>query len=114
MDQRIRTGELTPRTLENGDQSQTQIDPSAVLPDGSRFEGVAGLREYLLRDKSQFAGALTERLMTYGLGRGVEYYDQPALRRILREARADDYRWSAVIAGIARSTPFQMRRTEQP
>jgi hypothetical protein len=89
------------------DQSQTHIDPSAVLPDGSRFEGVAGLREYLLRDKSQFAGALTERLMTYGLGRGVEYYDQPALRRILREAGTDDYRWSAVIAGIARSTPFR-------
>jgi mono/diheme cytochrome c family protein len=96
------------------DQTGTTIDSSAALPDGSRFEGIAGLREYLLRDKSQFAGALTERLMTYALGRGVEYYDQPALRRILRDAQTVDYRWSSLIAGIVGSTPFQMRRTEQP
>ncbi len=96
------------------DQSQTNIDASAALPDGSTFQGVSGLRDYLLRDPKQFAGALTERLMTYALGRGVDYYDQPALRRILHDAEASDYRWSALILGIAKSTPFQMRRSEQP
>jgi cytochrome c553 len=96
------------------DRSQTTIDPSAALPDGTTFQGVSGLREYLLRDKSLFAGALTERLMTYALGRGVEYFDQPALRRIVRDAAAGNYRWSALIAGIAKSTPFQRARTEQP
>ncbi len=96
------------------DATETAIDPTAVLPDGTRFQGVSGLREYLLRDPSQVAGALTERLMTYALGRGVEYYDQPALRRIRNEARTNGYRWSDLIGGIARSTPFQMTRTEQP
>jgi hypothetical protein len=96
------------------DATRTAIDASATLPDGSRFAGVAGLREYLLRDPSQFVGALAERLMTYALGRGVEPYDQPALRRIRTEAQARGYRWSDLIAGVARSTPFQMTRTEQP
>lgn len=96
------------------DQANVKINSSATLPDGTKFDGVSGLRDYLLRDKSQFAGALAERLMIYALGRGVEYYDQPALRRVLRDAAPDGYRWSAMITGIAKSTPFQMRRTQQP
>lgn len=86
------------------------IDASGGLPDGSEFEGVEGLQEAILARPEVFVGALTEKLLVYGLGRGVEYYDAPAVRRIIREAGEDDYRFSALIAGIARSAPFQMRR----
>ena len=61
-----------------------------------------------------FVTTVTEKLMTYALGRGVEYYDAPAIRRVVREAAADDYRWSGLVAGIVRSTPFQMRRSPAP
>jgi hypothetical protein len=66
----------------------------------------------LLSRPADFVGTVTEKLMTYALGRGVEYYDMPTIRRIVREAEAADYRWSAVILGIIESAPFQMRRTE--
>ena len=98
------------RTTEGG----KPIDPTGVLPDGTRFEGAAGLRKELLKHPEQFATAVTEKLLTYGLGRGIEYYDQPAIRKIVREAAASDYRWSSLIAGIAKSTPFQMRRSIEP
>jgi hypothetical protein len=55
---------------------------------------------------------VTSRLLTYALGRGIEYYDMPAIRRIVREAEASEYRWSSIILGIVKSTPFQMRRSE--
>ena len=55
---------------------------------------------------------MAEKLLTYALGRGVEYYDRPTLRRIVRDARANDYRWSSLVLGIVKSTPFQMRRAE--
>ncbi len=58
-----------------------------------------------------FVETFTERLLTYALGRGVEEYDHPVLRKIVREARSDDYRWSSIILGIVKSTPFQMRRS---
>ena len=88
------------------------IDASGVLPDGSAFDGPSGLRDLLLSRPADFVGTVTEKLMTYALGRGVEYYDMPTIRRIVREAEASDYRWSAVILGIIKSAPFQMRRTE--
>ena len=88
------------------------IDASGVLPDGSAFDGPTGLRDLLLSRPADFVGTVTEKLMTYALGRGVEYYDMPTIRRIVREAEADDYRWSAIIHGIIDSAPFQMRRTE--
>ena len=66
----------------------------------------------LLARPADFVGTVTEKLMTYALGRGVEYYDMPTIRRIVREAEAADYRWSAVIFGIIESAPFQMRRSE--
>jgi len=91
------------------DGADTPIDASGVLPNGSQFNGPAGLRNILLDRKQEFVAAVTERLLTYSLGRGVEYYDMPAIRRILREAKEDDYRWSSLILGIVRSTPFQMR-----
>ncbi len=91
------------------DGADTPIDASGVLPGGSQFNGPAGLRNILLDRKQEFVSAVTERLLTYALGRGVEYYDMPAIRQILREAKGDDYRWSSLILGIVRSTPFQMR-----
>ena len=86
------------------------IDSSGVLPDGTNFEGPAGLREVLLSKRDLFVETFTERLLTYALGRGVEEYDRPVLRKIAREAAADDHRWSSIILGIVKSAPFQMRR----
>ena len=87
------------------------IDASATLPDGQALNGVSGLRTYLLAHREQVAGALTEKLLTYALGRGVEYYDQPSIRKILRDAAPTNYRWSSLILGIVNSTPFQMRKS---
>ena len=66
----------------------------------------------LLGRRVEFVATVTEKLLTYALGRGVEFYDRPAIRAIVREASQDDYRWSAVVLGVARSLPFQMRRSE--
>jgi hypothetical protein len=93
-------------------ESGGPIDASGSLPDGTRFAGAAGLREALLARREQFVTTLTEKLLTYALGRGVEYYDQPAVRAIVRDASRRDYRFAtALVAGVVRSTPFQMRRT---
>jgi hypothetical protein len=83
------------------------IDSSGVLPDGTRFEGPAGLREVLLGRRELFVETFTERLLTYALGRGVEEYDRPVIRKIVRVADAP--RWSSIILGIVKSAPFQMR-----
>ena len=87
------------------------IDASATMPSGVAFEGPAGLRRVLLSRGEDFAAAVTEKLLAYALGRGLEYTDRPAVRRILRDAAADDYRWSSIVLGIVKSTPFQWRRT---
>ena len=88
------------------------IDASGGLPGGSQFTGVAGLEQGLLKRPERFVSTLTEKLVTYALGRGVEHYDAPAIRKIVREARATDYRFSSLIMGIVTSTPFQMRTSE--
>jgi hypothetical protein len=88
------------------------IDVSGSLPDGSKFEGVAGLQQALLSRPEIFVTTFSEKLLTYGLGRGVEYYDAPAIRKVVREARTKDFRFSSVIMGIVGSTPFQMRRSQ--
>ena len=95
------------RTSDGG----STIDPSGVLPDGQKFQGPAELRQLLLDKREQFIAAFVERFLTYALGRGLEYYDAPAVRKIIREAAPDDYRWSSIILGIVRSAPFQMRRS---
>ena len=87
------------------------IDASATMPSGVEFEGPAGLRRVLLSRGEEFAGAVTEKLLAYALGRGLEYTDRPAVRGILRDAAADDYRWSSIVLGIVKSTPFQWRRS---
>ena len=89
----------------------TPIDASGALPDGTTFEGSRGLVEAILRNRGAFATTLIERLMTYALGRGVEYFDAPAVRAVRDEAAAQNFRFSAIIVGIAKSVPFQMRGT---
>ena len=87
------------------------IDASGKLPDGTEFQGPAGLTQLLLtKYREDFVRTATEKLLIYALGRGVEYYDYPAIRAIDREAARDNYRMSSIILAIVRSTPFQMRR----
>jgi hypothetical protein len=93
------------RTIEEG----KPVDCSGGLPDGSKFSGVGGLEAALLKNPQVFAGTLTEKLLTFGLGRGIEYYDAPAVREVVRNAQAKDYRFSEMIVAIVKSTPFQMR-----
>jgi mono/diheme cytochrome c family protein len=88
------------------------IDASGSLPDGSQFVGVLGLRAALLSRPELFVTTLTEKLLTYGLGRGLEFYDAAAVRKIVRDARDNDYRFGSLISGIVNSTPFQMRRSQ--
>ena len=85
------------------------IDSSGVAPDGSEFDGASGLRQ-ILASRNEFLGTVTERLLTYAVGRRLEAADMPAVRRIQREAAVQDSRWSAVILAIVNSEPFQMRR----
>jgi mono/diheme cytochrome c family protein len=87
------------------------IDVSGALPGIGDVNGVAGLEEALLRHPELFATTLTEKLLTFALGRGVEYYDAPAVRKVLREAEPGGYRFSSLILGIVKSAPFQMRRS---
>jgi mono/diheme cytochrome c family protein len=106
---RWRTTSATP-----GNPVGSPIDATGKLPDGTQFNGPAGLRRIILARQDQFIHAFTERLLTYALGRGVEAYDQPVIRKISRESATADYRWSVVITNIAKSMPFQMRRSRQP
>ena len=93
-------------------EAANPIDVSGVLLDGTRLQGPVELRRVLLSHPEQFAIAFTEKFLTYALGRGVEYYDLPAIRKIVREAEPSGYRWSALTLGIVKSVPFQMRKSE--
>jgi hypothetical protein len=95
------------RTHENA----RAVDSTGATLDGAAFQGVNGLETALLARPELFAGVMTEKLMTYALGRGVEHFDQPAIRRILAAARPGNYRFSSLILGIVNSIPFQMRRS---
>ncbi|PYR32711.1 MAG: hypothetical protein DMF90_23010 [Acidobacteria bacterium] len=92
------------------DESFNAIDASGALPDGTAFSGVTDLREALARRPERFATTATEKMLTYALGRGLEYYDMPAVRKIVAQAGADGYRWQAIIVGIVKSYPFVTRR----
>jgi hypothetical protein len=85
------------------------IDASGQLVDGTRLSGVSDLREALLDRSGAFVTTAVKKLMTYALGRPVDYYDMPAVREVVREAAEDDYRFSSLLLGIVRSVPFQMR-----
>jgi hypothetical protein len=88
------------------------VDASATLPDGTKFSGAAELRSLLSSRRDDFVTTVIDKLLIYAVGRGVEYYDRPVVRRILNSTRDADYRWSSVILNIVESEPFQMRRSE--
>jgi mono/diheme cytochrome c family protein len=90
----------------------TPIDASGKLVDGTPVNGPADLRNALMRHPEQFVRTLTEKLMTYALGRSVEYYDMPTVRAIVRDAARDNYRFSSIVMGIVRSPAFQMRKAQ--
>lgn len=91
----------------------TGIDASGKLVDGTPVNGPADLRKALLRHPEQFAQTLTEKMMMYALGRSLEYYDMPAIRKIVRDSAKDNYRFSSIVLGIVNSPAFQMRRAEK-
>ena len=98
------------RTTESG----VTIDASGQLVDGTKVDGPATLRQALLKHRAEFAGTVASKLLTYGLGRGVEYFDEPAVRQIVQDSARTEYRWSSLILGIVRSVPFQMRMPQEP
>jgi hypothetical protein len=88
------------------DEGQT-IDPSGQLADGTKIDGAASLRAFVGRNSEQFVRVVAEKLLTYGLGRGVETADMPLVRSIVRDASARDYRFSTLVLGVVKSAPFQ-------
>jgi hypothetical protein len=86
------------------------INASGVLLDGTKVDGPVALRRALVVQKEQFVRAVTGKMLTYAIGRGLEYYDAPAIRGVVRAAAADDYRWSSTILALVKSAPFRMRR----
>jgi hypothetical protein len=95
----------------NKDQSGP-IDASGQLADGTKVEGPVTLRQALMKHPEQFVGTVTEKMMTYALGRGLEYYDMPVVRGIVHDAASNDYKLSSLIIDIVKSTPFQMRKSQ--
>jgi cytochrome c5 len=93
------------RTTDEG----AKIDPAGVMFNGSKIDGPVALRNILTAKPEIFASVFVEKLMTYGLGRGIQYYDMPAIRAIVRDAGRNDYKVSSIILGIVKSTPFQMK-----
>ena len=91
------------------DEFGNPIDATATMPDGRAVAGMAGLRALLLERPGQFAGTVTEKLLSYALGRGLAHADKPTVRAVVRDAAAADYRWSALIVGIAKSPAFLKR-----
>ncbi|HEY4365033.1 MAG TPA: DUF1592 domain-containing protein [Bryobacteraceae bacterium] len=97
------------RTREPGGK----IDSSGTLADGTPVNGPVALRKALLSHPDQFAGVMAEKMLTYGLGRGLEYYDMPAVRKVAEDAARGGYKFSALVMGIVNSTPFQMKRAQE-
>jgi hypothetical protein len=96
------------RTRDGGTRG-TPVDASGQLVDGTKVDGVVALRGALMREPDIFVSTVTEKLLTYALGRGLTAADMPAVRTIVRDAQRDGYRFSSIVLGIIRSVPFQMR-----
>jgi hypothetical protein len=94
----------------SADYNGKKIDASGVLPDGTKYDGLSQFQDALAANQTQFVSAFAEKLLIYALGRGLEHYDMPALRAIVRDSAAADYRASAVVLALVKSVPFQMRR----
>ena len=89
---------------------ESEIDAGGQFPDGTAFDGITGLKGILANQKTQFARSFTEKMMTYALGRGIEYYDQPTVENIIRQLETQNYRFSVLITEIVKSDPFRLRR----
>jgi hypothetical protein len=94
------------------DESGRPVDATGTLVSGATVDGLAGLRRFLLQRPDRFPATLTEKLLAYALGRRLEYYDRPAVRKIVRDAAADNYRWSSLVLGIVKSPAFLMRASQ--
>jgi hypothetical protein len=92
------------RTIADGEK----VDAAAALPDGTKFEGMSGLRNLLLQHKDDYVRTVADKLLAYSIGRGIEYYDQSSIRKIAKDSAAANYRWSSVVLGIVGSRPFSM------
>jgi hypothetical protein len=103
------------RTL---DETFKPVDASGSLPDGTKFQDVAGFRAGLMRHPERFVRTATEKLLIYAMGRGLEYYDMPTVRRIVNDAAPGDYKLSSIVLGIVKSDPFRCgdrrRRQQRP
>ena len=86
------------------------VDSAGQLVDGTKINGPTELRDILLKKPDQFVSTMTEKLMIYALGRGLEYYDMPVVRDITRQAAKQNYKFSAIVLGIVKSTPFEMKK----
>jgi hypothetical protein len=95
---------------ENGEP----VDASTELINGKKFEGITGLRDIILAEKEQFVQTATHRLLTYALGRGLDYYDMPTVRKSVRESAPSNYNFSTLVLNVVKSMPFQMRRAPKP
>jgi mono/diheme cytochrome c family protein len=95
------------------DESGRQVDASGSTVSGAKVEGLSGLRALLLEEPDQFPRTVTEKLLAFALGRRLDYYDRPAVRRIVHDAAPSDYRWSSIILGIVKSPPFLMRNLDE-
>jgi hypothetical protein len=95
------------------DEAGRPVDAVGTLVNGQTLEGLSGLRAYLLERPDRFPQTVTEKLLAYAIGRRLEYYDRPAVRQIVRDAAASDFRWSSIVLGIVKSPAFQMRSAHQ-
>jgi hypothetical protein len=94
--------------------TRTKIDTSGKLVDGTAVNGPSDLRNALLRHPEQFAQTFTEKMMTYALGRGMEYFDMPSVRKIVKDAKRDNYKFSSIVMGIVNAPAFQSSTAEPP
>jgi hypothetical protein len=96
------------RTADHG----APIDASGTLFNGTAVTGISGLREMLVSNPDVFVGVMTEKMLTYALGRGITYKDMPVVRKVVHDARTENYRFSSLVAGIVKSTPFQFKEAK--
>ena len=92
--------------------NENPIDASGVFPDGSKFDGMVGLKQALLRHPEQFVNTVAEKLLMYAIGRNLQYYDQPSVRAVVAKAAKENYTFSSLVLGVVESTPFQMRQSQ--
>ncbi len=92
-----------------GRDAGVQIDPASELVDGTKIDGVVGLRQALVARRDLFVSLMTEKMLTYAVGRGLDFHDKPVVRAVTREAAKKDYRFSAIVMGVVKSPQFRMR-----